>query len=54
MEVRIRCKREVEVAPLFRQALAENFWGAYSQAIFAVLDGSREKRSIGPFQRVFN
>ncbi len=43
----------VEIAQLFRQALAENFRGAYSQVIFAILDWSREKRFIGPFQRAF-
>jgi hypothetical protein len=43
----------VEIARLFRQALAENFRGAYSQVIFAVLDWSREKWFIGPFQRAF-
>ncbi len=43
-----------EIAPLFRQALAENFRGAYRQVIFAVLDWSREKWFIGPFQRAFN
>ena len=42
-----------EIAPLFRQALEENFRGAYRQAIFAVLDRSQEKRFIGPFQRAF-
>lgn len=43
----------VEIAQLFRQALGENFQGAYSRVIFAVLDWSREKRLIGPFQRAF-
>jgi len=42
-----------EIARLFRQALDENFRGAYAQVIFAILDRSSEKRSIGPFQRVF-
>jgi len=42
-----------EIAQLFRRALGENFRGAYSQVLFAVLDWSREKRSIGPFQRAF-
>lgn len=42
-----------EIALLFRQALEENFRGAYSQVIFAVLDWSREKRFIVPFQRAF-
>ncbi len=42
-----------EIASLFRQALQENFQGAYSRVIFAVLDWSREKRFIGPFQRAF-
>lgn len=42
-----------EIAPLFRQALEENFRGAYSRVIFAVLDWSREQKFIGPFQRAF-
>ena len=42
-----------EIARLFRQALGENFQGAYSKVIFAILDWSREKRFIGPFQRAF-
>lgn len=42
-----------EIAQLFWQALAENFQGAYRRVIFAVLDWSREKRFIGPFQRAF-
>jgi len=40
-----------QIAQLFRQALGENFRGAYRQMIFAILDWSREGRFIGPFQR---
>ena len=43
----------MEIARLFRQALEENFRGAYGRVIFAVLDWSREKRFIGPFQSAF-
>ena len=42
-----------EIAALFRKALEENFKGAYSQVIFAIVDWSEEKRFIGPFQRAF-
>jgi uncharacterized protein (TIGR02452 family) len=42
-----------EIAPLFREALEDNFKGAYSQVIFAIIDWSRDERFIGPFQRVF-
>ena len=42
-----------EIAELFRQALQENFRGAYRQVLFAILDWSREKRFIGPFQPAF-
>jgi len=42
-----------EIAELFRQALQENFQGAYGRVIFAILDWSQENRFIGPFQRAF-
>ena len=42
------------ITPLFRQALGDSFRGANSQVIFAVLDWSREQRSIRLFQRAFN
>jgi uncharacterized protein (TIGR02452 family) len=41
------------VAELFRQALAENYRGAYRAVTFAVLDSSPEERFIGPFRDVF-
>lgn len=42
-----------EIARLFQKALVENFKGAYSRVIFAIVDWSPEKRFIGPFQKVF-
>jgi len=42
-----------EIAKLFRKAFEENFKGAYSRVIFAIVDWSPERRFIGPFQRVF-
>lgn len=45
--------RSSEIAPLFRKALDENFKGAYRQVVFAILDGSPDKRTIGPFQAAF-
>jgi uncharacterized protein (TIGR02452 family) len=42
-----------EIAQLFRKALEEDFPGAYRQVSFAILDWSREKRFIEPFQRAF-
>lgn len=45
--------RSSEIAPLFRKALDENFRGADRQVAFAILDRSREKKSFGPFQAVF-
>jgi uncharacterized protein (TIGR02452 family) len=42
-----------EMAELFRRALEENFKGAYRQVVFAILDGSRDRRSIGSFQEAF-
>jgi uncharacterized protein (TIGR02452 family) len=42
-----------QIARLFRQALDENFKDAYRHVIFAILDRSPEKKTIGPFRRVF-
>jgi len=42
-----------EIARLFQKALEENFKGAYSRVIFAIVDWSPERRVIGPFQHVF-
>ncbi len=43
-----------EIAELFRRALEENFRGAYQRVFFAILDGSRDQRIIGPFKNAFN
>jgi uncharacterized protein (TIGR02452 family) len=40
-----------QIAALFERALRENFKGAYRRVVFAIADGSDEKRFIGPFQR---
>jgi uncharacterized protein (TIGR02452 family) len=42
-----------EIAVLFQKALRQNFKGAYRQIIFAIVDWSRERRFIGPFQEAF-
>jgi uncharacterized protein (TIGR02452 family) len=42
-----------EIAALFQKALEENFKGAYRQVIFAIVDWSRERRFIGPFEVAF-
>lgn len=41
------------VAELFREALAGRFRGAFTHAVFAVLDTSPEQRFLRPFQRAF-
>lgn len=41
-----------EIAGLFERALLENFKDAYCRVVFAILDGSAEKRFIGPFERL--
>jgi uncharacterized protein (TIGR02452 family) len=41
------------IASLFHKALFENFNGAYQHVIFAILDWSTEKSSIGPFEDIF-
>jgi uncharacterized protein (TIGR02452 family) len=42
-----------EIAALFQKALGQNFKGAYRQVVFAIVDWSRERRFIGPFQEAF-
>lgn len=42
-----------EIAGLFRQALAIDFRGAYRRVVFAIVDGSPERRFIGPFEAAF-
>ncbi len=42
-----------EMAGLFRQTLEQDFQGAYQQVVFAIVDWSRERRFIGPFEKAF-
>jgi uncharacterized protein (TIGR02452 family) len=42
-----------EIAELFYRALQQNFKGAYRQVVFAIVDWSRGRRFIGPFQEAF-
>jgi len=42
-----------EMANLFYRALNENFTGAYTRVVFAIVDWSPERRFIGPFQSIF-
>jgi uncharacterized protein (TIGR02452 family) len=42
-----------QVAELFRLALAGRFRGAFTRVVFAVLDSSGGKPSLGPFEQVF-
>ena len=42
-----------EIAELFYRALEQNFKGGYSQVVFAIVDWSRDRRFIGPFQEAF-
>ncbi len=42
-----------EIAQLFCRALEQNFKGGYRQVVFAILDWSRDRRFIGPFQEAF-
>ena len=41
------------IAGLFKQALADNYKGAFSKVVFAISDWSNEQRFIGPFREVF-
>jgi uncharacterized protein (TIGR02452 family) len=42
-----------QIAELFQTALAERFHGTFTHVVFAVLDSSGEKRSLGPFEQAF-
>jgi len=42
-----------QIAGLFRQALEENFRGAFDHVLFAIADWSDDEQSIGPFLRKF-
>ncbi|MGC9963910.1 MAG: TIGR02452 family protein [Syntrophobacteraceae bacterium] len=42
-----------EIAALFHRALEQNFMGSYRQVIFAIVDWSRDRKFIGPFQKAF-
>lgn len=41
------------IAQLFHQALTQNFKGTYKHVVFAVLDGTPERRFISPFENLF-
>jgi uncharacterized protein (TIGR02452 family) len=42
-----------QIAELFRDALAGRFRGAFRHVLFAVLDSSGNRQSLGPFEEVF-
>ena len=42
-----------EIAGLFHRALEQNFKGGYRRVVFAIVDWSRDRRFIGPFQDAF-
>ena len=42
-----------EIAEMFYRALEQNFKGDYRQVVFAIVDWSRDRRFIGPFQEAF-
>jgi uncharacterized protein (TIGR02452 family) len=42
------------IASLFHKALFENFDGAYQHVVFAIMDRSPEKSTIGPFEDIFS
>jgi len=42
-----------EIAVLFRNALLGEFRGVFRQVVFAVLDSSRDEKTIRPFRRAF-
>ena len=42
-----------EVAGLFRDALAGPFRGTFARVLFAVLDTTADRRTVGPFLRAF-
>jgi uncharacterized protein (TIGR02452 family) len=41
------------IAELFQIALAGRFRGAFTHVVFAVLDSSGQRQSLGPFEQVF-
>jgi uncharacterized protein (TIGR02452 family) len=41
------------IAGLFHKALVENFAGAYTRVIFAIVDWSEDRKFISPFEDVF-
>jgi hypothetical protein len=45
--------RQVAV-DLGSSALEKNFEGAFSEVVFAITDGSAERRFLGPFRDVFS
>lgn len=42
-----------QIAELFQIALAGRFRGAFAHVVFAVLDSTGTRRSLGPFEQVF-
>jgi hypothetical protein len=42
-----------EMAELFHRALEQNFKGSCRRVVFAIVDRSRDRRFIGPFQEAF-
>ena len=42
-----------EIAGLFYRTLERNFKGVYGQVVFAIVDWSRDRKFIGPFQEAF-
>ncbi len=42
-----------EIAELFYRTLEQNFKGVYGQVVFAIVDWSRGRKFIGPFQEAF-
>ena len=42
-----------QIAGLFHRAFERDFQGSYRRVVFAILDGSRDRRYIGPFQEAF-
>jgi len=41
------------IADLFRWSLEQNFKGTYRRVLFAIVDWSRERKFIGPFEEAF-
>jgi hypothetical protein len=42
-----------QIAELFQDALAGPFRGTFTHVVFAVLDSSGERRTLGTFEQVF-